>query len=144
MIDCENIQKSFIPFIEGTLDANKTSRVEAHLSTCDECAGFFSVLEESFQAIEEEKFVDIEPSFLKSIEDKIDTKSTNRTSIMISRWLSYAAVIALSLFAGNAIVSVLSLSTQQPQQSDLIKEFLWDDLEQEPIESFLLTNEDLF
>ncbi|MCF8373231.1 MAG: hypothetical protein K9H64_16550 [Bacteroidales bacterium] len=143
MNSCENIQNDFIPYIEENLSESRMMKIDGHLATCSECAGIMAELQLSFQLIEDEKFTQVHDSFLAGIEDKIAGENRRGIRIHFMKWLSYAAVIAIGLFAGYLISNSLTRNFIPVQQQISSDDFYWNDLEQEPIESFFM-NENLF
>jgi hypothetical protein len=143
MNSCENIQIDFIRYIEENLSESRMMKIDGHLATCSECAGFMAELQLSFQLIDDEKFTRVHGSFLSGIEAKISASNRPGVRNLVTRWLSYAAVIAIGLFAGNVIVHSVTKNFSPLQEQFTGDDFYWDDLAQEPIESFLI-NENLF
>ncbi len=144
---CQNIQNSLIPYLENELDSETEIQIENHISECSECAGFLSELQLSFDIIDEQKIIDVPNSFLESIENKIAEQENYNKPRTINHYLtqvfSYAAVIAIGLFAGNFIINTITNDFQPVSQSVSNENLYWNDLAQEPIESFLLS-ENLF
>lgn len=143
MNDCETIQSDFIPYIEESLDEQRMSGIDKHLATCSECAGFMAELQLTFQLIDGEKFTLVHDSFLAEIEEKVAGANRPGIGVHFMKWLSYAAVIAVGLFAGYLISSSLTKNFIPVQQQISSDDFYWNDLDQEPIESFFI-NENLF
>ncbi|MEA3445093.1 MAG: zf-HC2 domain-containing protein [Bacteroidota bacterium] len=144
---CETIQNDFIPYLEKSLATESVERIEEHLANCSECAGFMAELQLSFRSIADEKYVEEPASFLEGIENKIANQQSQNKKPRIKHYLlqslSYAAVIVIGLFAGSLIVGSITKNDIPAGQSITSSDFYWNDLEQEPIESFLM-NEILF
>jgi len=140
---CETIQNDFIPYIEENLDEIRMMKIDEHLATCIECSGFMDELQLSFQLIDEEKFTQVHDSFLAGIEERIAGTNKQDFGKYLRQWLNYAAVIAIGLFAGYLISNSLIKNFIPAKQQISSDDFYWNDLDQEPIESFLM-NENLF
>ena len=147
MNTCETIQNDFIPYLEKDLAKEAGRKIEEHLANCSECAGFMAELQLSFQMIENDKFVEVPDLFFEGIENKITDRQRLDKKPRIGHYLlqslSYAAVIAIGLFAGNMIVDVVTQRNIPAAQTISSIDLYWNDLEQEPIESFLI-NEILY
>lgn len=143
MNNCKTIQNDFIPYLVENLDENKMRKIDKHLTTCSVCAGFMAELHLSFQLIEEEKFTQVDNLFFIEIENRLAPPTKPNIKIGSMQWLGYAAAFAIGLFAGSFIVDSLTTNLGPVQQQISSDDFYWNDLDQEPIESFFI-NQNLF
>ena len=143
MENCKTIQNDFISYSEGELDSERNAQVKLHLAECEECAGLMKHLNKSFQHINFERFEVVSESFYMGLEEKINQKKPTRIKSLMYQWMSYAAVIAIGLLAGNTIVGKLTNKLDPIKPSISSDEFYWNEMAQEPIESFLM-NENLY
>ncbi len=143
MKTCETIQNDFIAFIENRLNDGTKVQIRNHIAKCSSCAGFMAELQLSFQIIDEQKYIDMSDSFFENIEKRIGKDQQRNDKPKISHYFlqsfSYAAVVAIGLFAGSLIIDLLTKNDMPAKNPITSDELYWNDLDQEPIESFLMS-----
>lgn len=140
-MNCKEINEMLIFYADNSLPEEKSSEIEHHLSQCRECSSFLGFLKDSLGHINKEKEFESD-TFLYSRIISLKTSRTNHSGsrvISVLPRLAAAAVIAAAI-AGGALIGRLYSSSPADLNTLMSEETkLFDDIKQEPLESFLLT-----
>jgi hypothetical protein len=142
-MNCIEINKDMIDFLEDKLPEEKSSEFKSHLKECRQCSEFSSFLEHSLKQIEIEKQVKDDHKFIIEVFDRIDSKPNLTTRVRsIVPILAAASVIVFAVFTGINIARYSS-GTFIPESNSSNNDILFaNELSREPIENFFLINED--
>ncbi|MGM0463553.1 MAG: anti-sigma factor family protein [Bacteroidota bacterium] len=138
-MDCSEIHKDLIFYIEGSLAEEKRKSVEEHLLNCEDCSAFADMLKASLDTIGREKMVDEDTAFADRViggMKKEKAKTITLTGIL--RYAAAAAVIILGVFSGVNIAKVTSVPSENEVSEFSDEIYYFNDMHQEPIESFFL------
>lgn len=139
-MNCNQVHKHLIFYIEGSLDEVKSKSVEEHLRLCTNCAAFADMLRASLGVIEEEKKINEDNEFAGKVIGEMHSakKAVGIPLFSIIKYAAAAAVIIFGVFTGINIAKVASGpgGYRTGELSD--EEYYLNDMYQEPIESFFL------
>ena len=93
-MECREIHKDLIFYIEGTLSKERMATVEEHLNVCHSCSEFAGMLRRSLDIIEQEKKIPADSEFADVIISGIQGKK-KAISISAMNILRYAAAAAV-------------------------------------------------
>ena len=127
---CEEYQGLIEDYLDGALDHQAAARVNAHISTCVQCASFHRELSSEQEVyLRYQRDIEVTPVLWASIADRIKQERVSQPQGLISRLrdqlagafaaprLSPAFAAALVVVAIGATVFVMSrLNTPAPQQ----------------------------
>ncbi len=147
-MNCKEVNKNLIFSIEGELQPQKEMELLEHLMDCHDCNVLFMNLKETMATIAQEKATLPNPFLFTRIQEKISNLEEPRKifhlkldfikilqPVTLSFLLLMGVIFGISL--GNSF-QYQTLGQSMVYQSD---EFYLNDLQQETIESFLLTEE---
>jgi hypothetical protein len=142
-MNCIEINKDIIDFLEDKLPEGKSSEIKSHLRECRQCSEFSSYLEQSLKQLEIEKQVKDDHKFIIEVFDRIDSKPNLTTRVRsIVPILAAASVIVFAVFTGINIARYSS-GTFIPESNSSNNDILFaNEISHEPIENFFLINED--
>jgi hypothetical protein len=140
-MDCSEIEKKLIFYIEGSLLLTETEKISSHLKSCNRCNELVYSLNKSFSIIEDQKL--LKPS--QFLYTKIATKLQNENDEVyyyrrrILQPILVICIAVLALIGGIKIGSIYKSALTTEMAS--ISIYYWNDMSQEPIESKILKGE---
>jgi hypothetical protein len=141
-MNCKNCRTDLIGFIQGTLTEGMEVRIREHLNGCPECRSFADYLRDTLSVIQIEKQIAPDPFLATRIEGLLSgsLKPSPRFSFLPK--LVPALIFSIFIMAGIAGgIGLGNVLTPKPDNQLIAAQgmsFLVDDLQQEPIESFLM------
>lgn len=137
---------------EGTPDASFAGAMNDHLAHCEACSRVYSEMQKTLEILDKPQPVRIDPWFAGRVEarlEQLQQSGAGRTVALktsLARLIPVAASLIIALWLGIMIGSNLPLQTAdtgpEANPTDLYEALLAEDLYQESIESFFLTNGD--
>lgn len=141
-MNCKNCRTDLIGFIRGTLSKGMEVRIREHLNECTECRSFADYLRATLQVIQSEKEIAPDPFLATRIEGILSGPVAARQRLSFLPKLIPALTFSIFILAGIAGgIGLGSLLTPAPDNQNIAARemtILVDDLQQEPIESFLM------
>ncbi len=143
-MECKNCHSKLTDYIEGGLNIQDMQEVAAHLKKCTSCSTFVIYLRTTLDIIQEEKQIQPYPFLYSRIMARIDSESNAgilRQTFSSFRWIPAVAaglVLLIGVLGGLGLGKVLAPDVYQDESAISGFEYLVNDMEQEPIEQFLL------
>lgn len=139
-MDCSEVHKNLIFYLEGSLDEGLSLSVEEHLGLCSDCDAFADMMRKSLGTIEEEKNITEDKGFADSVLTALNSgkNTVNIPVLNILRYTAAAAVIVFGIFTGINIAKVAFESGEYVTGELSDEAYYLNDVYQEPIESFFL------
>jgi predicted anti-sigma-YlaC factor YlaD len=141
-MNCKNCRTDLIGFIRGTLTGDAEVRIREHLNGCPECRSFADYFRETLDVIRLEKEIAPDPFLATRIEGIITNSAATRRQLSFLPKLIPALTFSIFILAGVAggigLGSLLTPASDNQYIAAQELSFLVDDLQQEPIESFLM------
>lgn len=102
-MNCKNLHKKLIFFLEGDLPKNEEEQIQVHLSECKDCALFFEDMKKTLGIIETEKLPEVNPFFYTRLKARIENQESaeidySRRQVLVR--VLQPAVFSLLLLAG--------------------------------------------
>jgi hypothetical protein len=146
-MNCKNCRNDLFGFIRGTLSEREESRIREHLEGCAECRSFVDYLRTTLNVIQKEKIVTPDP-FLSTRIEGILTEPiplTHKLSIQtrLVPGLMMSFVILAGIASGIGLGTLISANVVNDPRSDDEFNILMNDLQQEPIETFIMGLDEL-
>ena len=147
-MNCKEINKNLIFYIEGELQSEKEIELQEHLKNCHDCNVLFMNLKETLTIITKEKAIKPNPFLFTRIQQ--DISNLKEPGKMLFSPPAFTKILQTAAFSLLLIMGVIfgisvgnSLHDQTPNQSVVHQsdEFYLNDLQQEAIESILLNDE---
>jgi len=147
-MNCKEVNKNLIFYVEGELQPEKETELQEHLKDCHDCNVLFLNLKETLAIITQEKAAKPNPFLFTRIQEEINNlEEPRKVFVLNSNFIKILQPVTLSLLLVLGVVFGISMGNsiqyQTPGQSMVYQsdEFYLNDLQQETIESFLLTEE---
>ncbi len=143
---CNKLHRDLIFYVEDTLTPERKSKVSNHLSECILCRKFINDLKHSLEIIEKEKRIETNPFLYSRIHNKIigyeHQANTFRVfARKILRPVFIVLLIASGIYSGIKLgISYSSNHTDEDSEVRIITYYL-NDLQHEPVETILLSEE---
>jgi predicted anti-sigma-YlaC factor YlaD len=141
-MNCKILHNGLFLYAEGSLPSDRMKTVESHLEECEGCRRFIEYLQESLMVIEREKESDHNPFLSTRILAELESVREIRP-LFRRKWITAFAFVTLLIVAviGGLNLGKLYSLTIIPHTNELQEEMSYiDDLEQEPIEMFFMTD----
>ena len=140
-MNCLEIEKKLIFFIEGSLPKTEVEIILDHLKNCNKCNELIYSLNKSISIIEDQKLLKPTAFLYTRIAAKIQKE--DETIVFYRRKLLQPlfviCIAAFALFGGIKIGSIYKSARTTEMAS--ITTYYWNDMSQEPIESKILNGE---
>jgi hypothetical protein len=143
---CKSISKKLIFFVEKSLPDNEMSDIARHLQKCADCRLLTDKIKSTLQIIDNEKEIKANSFLHTKIFQQIENRKVVHENSLIyiinkvRQPVFYAAFIVLGIFAGTTISNIV-IDTQYKKIAKIQEEEVYlNDFYQEPVESFLLTD----
>lgn len=138
-MECRNIQKELIFYLDGELPEERMKSIGEHLDGCPSCSAFLEELKKDMVIIEVEKKPDVSSYFFTRLSVQLDERAQVQERNAWTRLVQpafFSLLLIIGVYGGlrlgyNASAPV----AKQPQIS--VMPYM-DDFADEPIESFLL------
>ena len=147
-MNCKEVNKNLIFFIEGELQPEKETELQEHLKDCLDCNALFMNLKETMAIITTEKETRPNPFLYTRIQEEISNlEEPRKVFVLKPNFINILQPVTLSFLLLTGVIFGISLGNsfqyQTPGQSMVYQsdEFYLNDLQQETIETFLLTEE---
>ncbi|MCD4736711.1 MAG: zf-HC2 domain-containing protein, partial [Bacteroidales bacterium] len=146
--NCKEVNKNLIFYINGELQSEKETELQEHFKDCHDCNVLFLNLKETMATITEEKAAIPNPFLFTRIQEEISNlEKPGKLFVLKPNFIKILQPVTLSLLLLTGVIFGItmgnSIQYQTPEQSMVYQsdEFYLNDLQQETIESFLLTEE---
>lgn len=143
-MDCKNIHKAIVPYIENKLNIELKDEFEKHILECKECKDFLHEFQKTYSLIETEKIKETNPFFYAALKAKMENKATKQygvTHIFLSKILQpaiFTIILIAGIYTGLKIgKNSYNISVQQKYDTKELSMYL-NELNNEPIETFLM------
>ena len=147
-MNCKEVNKNLIFYIEKELQAERELELQEHLKDCHDCNVLFLNLKETMAIVTKEKAAKPNTFLFTRIQEEISNLEKPRKVFLWKRnFIKLLQPVTLSFFLLVGVIFGISMGNsiqyQTPEQSMVYQtdEFYLNDLQQETIESFLLTEE---
>jgi len=99
---CKEFENKIIDYLEETLPAKETDRVNEHLERCDQCSRLYDEIRRTYRMLDQEKAPQMQPGFYERVKTKMDSERPEAgKSIRLNRF--YAAAASILVLIGLAL-----------------------------------------
>lgn len=142
-MNCKQVHKKIIFFVENELPAEEMQQVSEHLAACPDCALFAEEVRKTLGMLEQDRLPAENPFFYTRVKARLESglNSVSVQGSLLVRVLQ-PAVFTILLLAG--IYAGAKLGSYQPaslsMNSSAVEQIIpyFNELETEPIEAFLM------
>ncbi len=144
-MNCKNLHKNLIFFLEGDLPAKEMKQMEIHLRECDSCAAFAEDMKVTLGILEAEKSPAINPFFYTQLKAKLENRESEEPAFLKRPVL--VRVLQPALFSVLLIIGIYSgIKIGQPSPVKVYSTEMFEqdaipylnEMETESIETFLM------
>jgi predicted anti-sigma-YlaC factor YlaD len=139
---CKKCRNNLIGFIRGQLPEPELVLIREHLTGCEECRLFASYLSSTLNVIQAEKQLEPDPFLATRIEGILQAGATPARRLQPMLRLIPAAVFTFFILAGIAggfgLGELIAPRVTEDQMARNELTILIDDLQQEPLETFIM------
>lgn len=154
IMNCKEINKNLIFYVEGSLDTVKSSQVQKHLEECNDCRSSIIFLRDTLIVIDKEKIRDTNPYFSMKVMERLKKQSAskqisgvfsfNRIYKPSMAFLLTGLAIYAGIFLGGSYTQKYEITSLEDSRANQIQtiadEFYLNDLGIENIETILITD----
>lgn len=138
IMECRNLENKLLFYIEGALSESEEELVKNHLATCKACENKYAFIKSTFQQIEKEKQIAVNPFLYTRLQGKFE-KATIAKRKWVMAPIMISTVLVLGLFVGT-LIGQLTTSPKITDESNYEVAYLFNDTQLEGLE-FALLNE---
>jgi len=146
-MNCKNCRNDLYGLIRGTLSKPEEIRVREHLDGCVQCRSFADYLQNTLDIITIEKNIVPDPFLSTRIEGLLASPSSNRlragVEVRLLSGLIFSILILIGIASGIGLGTLLSSNAKTAPTSNDGIDLMMNDLQQEPIETFLMGLDEL-
>lgn len=139
---CKKCRTHLIAFTRGQLTGQEASQIRAHLESCEECRLFADFQNSIYSVIQKEKVIHPDPFLATRIEGLLEQpvirNENQATRPRFIPALVFSVFILAGIISGIGLGKLILPDTQQDRMFRNELRILVDDLQQEPLESFIL------
>jgi len=139
---CKKCRTHLIAFTRGQLTGQEASQIRAHLESCEECRLFADYQSSIYSIIQTEKEIQSDPFLATRIEGLMQQTGYRKESQVLRPKLipalAFSVFILAGIIGGIGLGKLIIPANQQDQVARNELRILVDDLQQEPLESFIL------
>jgi predicted anti-sigma-YlaC factor YlaD len=106
-MNCKEINKSVIKFIEKELTPEKENEFNEHIQECKECSGMYSSVAETYKAIDIYKEIEPKAFFTESVMNKIDSEKVTESIFDVTLDIAVSAFFKKFAYTGVAFIIAL-------------------------------------
>lgn len=141
-MNCNNCRNDLIGFIRGTLPPGSEVRIREHLNGCPECRSFADYLRSTLDVIRIERQIAPDPFLATRIEGIMsDSAAVHGRFGLFARLipaLTFSTFILAGVAGGILVGKLIAPHTFDHQLAKNEITLLIDDLQQEPMETFIM------
>jgi predicted anti-sigma-YlaC factor YlaD len=106
-MNCKELNKSVIKFIEKELTPEKESEFTEHIKVCKECSGIYSSVAETYNSIDIYQEIEPKAFFTESVMNKIDSEKETESIFDVTLDIAVSAFFKKFAYTGVAFIIAL-------------------------------------
>ncbi len=140
---CNKVHSKLIFFLEKELPVSEMEQVRKHLDECSECALFAAEMENTLRILESDKVTDENPFFFTRVKARLEKQSqevpvARPVLVRILQPVAFSIILLLGIYGGFKLGQAPKMTTADSNLSEQEMVPYWNELDAEPIESFLM------
>lgn len=136
----KSVRRQLPFFIEGRLPEAEQQHIDAHLRACGDCRAYVEELQKNWNLLAQVNQTEAGPYFVAGVKNRLKARSS-RASVFAAKAWQPAFVLVLLVLGVRLGIWIGSSATQPMEATEQAVLLPFDDLEEEPIEAFLLNLE---
>ncbi|WP_372647994.1 anti-sigma factor [Draconibacterium sp.] len=143
MMKCNTVHNKLIFFLEKELPVSEMKQVQQHLDECSECARFAAEMKNTLQILESDKLTDENPFFYTRVKARLEKQEEKQPAarpvlLRILQPVAFSIILLLGIYGGFKLGEAPKITTADTSLSEQEMVPYWNELDAEPIESFLM------
>nr|WP_319572773.1 zf-HC2 domain-containing protein [uncultured Draconibacterium sp.] len=143
MMKCNTVHNKLIFFLEKELPVSEMEQVQQHLDECSECALFAAEMKNTLQILDSDKVTDENPFFYTRVKARLEKQDEKQPEarpvlVRILQPVAFSIILLLGIYGGFKLGQVPKVTTADTGLSEKEMVPYWNEMEDEPIESFLM------
>ncbi|MBU1013139.1 MAG: hypothetical protein KKG99_09030 [Bacteroidetes bacterium] len=141
---CKKVHKLINPFLNGSMDVEKSGLFHSHLSECRSCEKLVREMSSTLSILDKQKRVIPDPFMHTRILQEIENRQSTNVLFNIRRILQpimVAAILIIGIYIGIGLGNSYVSEGEEIASADnrtLVDEFLFNEMDYEPFEIFLI------
>lgn len=140
---CKKVHNKLIFFLEKELPVSEMDQVQLHLNECSECALFAAEMKNTLQILDSDKVRDENPFFYTRVKARLENQDEKQPEVrpVLARVLqpmAFSILLLLGIYGGFKLGETPKETLAESSLSKQEMVPYWNELEAEPIESFLM------
>ncbi|WP_319482665.1 zf-HC2 domain-containing protein [uncultured Draconibacterium sp.] len=143
MMKCNTVHNKLIFFLEKELPVSEMKQVQQHLNECSECALFAAEMRNTLSILDSDKVTDENPFFYTRVKARLEKQDEKQPSvrpvlIRVLQPVAFSIILLLGIYGGFKLGQAPRTDFADNSLSEQEMVPYWNELENEPIESFLM------
>ena len=140
---CNKVHNKLIFFLEKELPVSEMEQVQKHLDECSECALFAAEMKNTLSILDSDKVRDENPFFFTRVKARLENQAEEQLSArpVLTRVLqpvAFSIILLLGIYGGFKLGQAPKTDFADNSLSEQEMVPYWNELDAEPIESFLM------
>lgn len=140
---CNKVHNKLIFFLGKELPVSEMEQVQKHLDECSECALFAAEMKNTLSILDSDKVTDENPFFYTRVKARLENQTEVQLSVrpVLARILqpvAFSIILLLGIYGGFKLgqAPITDFADNSLSEQEMVP--FWNELETEPIESFLM------
>lgn len=140
---CNTVHNKLIFFLEKELPVSEMEQVQKHLDECSECARFAAEMKNTLQILDTDKVSDDNPFFFTRVKARLEKQEEKQPAarpvlVRILQPVAFSILLLFGIYGGFKLGQAPKVTTADTSLSEQEMVPYWNELDAEPIESFLM------
>lgn len=140
---CNSVHNKMIFFLEKELPVAEMKQVQQHINECADCALFAAEMKNTLRILESDKVIDKNPYFFTRVKARLEKQNDEKPVVQpvlarILQPMAFSIILLLGIYGGFKLGEAPETALADNSLSEQEMVPYWNELEAEPIESFLM------
>ncbi len=140
---CNKVHNKLIFFLEKELPVSEMVQVQKHLDECSECALFAEEMKNTLSILDSDKVTDENPFFFTRVKARLEKQAEEQpvarpVLVGILQPVAFSIILLLGIYGGFKLGQAPKVTTADTSLTEQEMVPYWNELQAEPIESFLM------
>ncbi|QIA06783.1 anti-sigma factor family protein [Draconibacterium halophilum] len=140
---CNKVHNKLIFFLEKELPVSEMEQVQKHLDECSECALFAAEMKNTLSILDSDKVRDENPFFFTRVKARLENQAEEQLSARpvltkVLQPVAFSIILLLGIYGGFKLGQAPKTDFADNSLSEQEMVPYWNELDAEPIESFLM------
>ncbi len=146
-MNCDQINKMFIPYSEGELSSRESEEVSTHLQSCKSCSAIYSELQSTYDLIDRRKELEPNAFLYTRIKQQLENEELRERGVVkvsilkkILQPVMVTMVLTFAVFSGIKLGNTYKQKTENRVIVERTTEYYLNDMQQESLEMAILND----